>query len=91
MSNLFTVAMDDGDEANELESFPTHNEALDYINQQVDDWNHTDKWDKTRKRLAMVITENGLELEIIEKHYHLISNIMKLGIQYTVGVVTVNR
>tara|TARA_B100000482_G_C12350760_1_gene196802 strand:- start:269 stop:382 length:114 start_codon:yes stop_codon:yes gene_type:complete len=37
MSNLFTVAMDDGDEANELESFPTHNEALDYINQQVDD------------------------------------------------------
>ena len=55
MSTLFTVVMDDGDEANELESFPTHNEALDYLKQQVHDWNHTDKWDKIKKRLAMII------------------------------------
>jgi hypothetical protein len=67
MNNLFTVVMDDGDEANELESFPSHNEALDYLKQQVNDWNHTDKWDKTKKRLAMIIAENGLELEIIEE------------------------
>ena len=67
MSTLFTVVMDDGDEANELESFPTHNEALDYLKQQVHDWNHTDKWDKIKKRLAMIIAENGLEFEIIEE------------------------
>ena len=67
MSTLFTVVMDDGDEANELESFPTHYEALDYLKQQVHDWNHTDKWDKIKKRLAMIIAENGLELEIIEE------------------------
>ena len=30
-------------------------------------WNNTDKWDKTKKRLAMVIAENGLELELIEE------------------------
>ncbi len=29
--------MDDGDGANELESFPTHKEALDYLKQQVHD------------------------------------------------------
>jgi hypothetical protein len=32
MSSLFTVVMDDGDDANELESFPTHDEAFEYLN-----------------------------------------------------------
>ena len=63
MASIYTVVMDDGDDANELESFPTHNEALDYLKQQVHDWNHTDKWDKIKKRLAMIIAENGLELD----------------------------
>ncbi|MDA7435358.1 hypothetical protein N8537_03400 [Synechococcus sp. AH-601-J22] len=51
MRTLFTVVMDDGDEANELESFPTHNEALDYLKQQVHDWNHTDNGIKSKKDL----------------------------------------
>ena len=67
MPSIYTVVMDDGDGANELESFPTHKEALDYLKQQVHDWNNTDKWDMTKKRLAMVIAENGLELELIEE------------------------
>jgi hypothetical protein len=67
MTSIFTVVMDDGDDANELDSFPTHQEALNYLKQQVHDWNHSDKWDKTKKRLAMVIAENGLELELIEE------------------------
>ena len=67
MTSTFTVVMDDGDDANELESFPSHKEALDYLKQQVHDWNHTDKWDKTKDRLEMVIAENGLELELIEE------------------------
>ena len=67
MTSTFTVVMDDGDDANELESFPSHEEALDYLKQQVHDWNHTDKWDKTKDRLEMVIAENGLELELIEE------------------------
>ena len=67
MPSIYTVVMDDGDDANELESFPTHKEALDYLKQQVHDWNNTGKWDKTKKRLAMVIAENGLELELIEE------------------------
>ena len=67
MTSTFTVVMDDGDDANELESFASHKEALDYLKQQVHDWNHTDKWDKTKDRLEMVIAENGLELELIEE------------------------
>ena len=67
MTSTFTVVMDDGDDANELKSFPSHKEALDYLQQQVHDWNHTDKWDKTKDRLEMVIAENGLELELIEE------------------------
>ena len=49
MTSVFTVVMDDGDDANELDSFPTHQEALNYLKQQVHDWNHSDKWDKTKK------------------------------------------
>ena len=67
MPSIYTVVMDDGDDANELESFPTHKEALDYLKQQVYDWNNTGKWDKTKKSLAMDIAENGLELELIEE------------------------
>ena len=67
MTSIFTVVMDDGDDANELDSFPTHQEALNYLKQQVHDWNHSDKWDKTKKRLAMVVVENGLEFELIEE------------------------
>ena len=67
MTSIFTVVMDDGDDANELDSFLTHQEALNYLKQQVHDWNHSDKWDRTKKRLAMVIAENGLELELIEE------------------------
>ena len=67
MASIFTVVMDNGDDANELESFSTHKEALDYLKQQVHYWNNTDKWDKTKERLAMVIAENGLELELIEE------------------------
>ena len=67
MTSIFTVVMDDGDDANELDSFPTHQEALNYLKQQVHDWNHSGKWDRTKKRLAMVIAENGLELELIEE------------------------
>ena len=40
MTSTFTVVMDDGDDANELESFASHKEALDYLKQQVHDWNH---------------------------------------------------
>ena len=68
MASVYTVVMDDVDNAIELESFPTHKEALDYLKQQVHDWNNTDRWDKTKKRLEMVIAENGLELEIIEEN-----------------------
>ena len=64
MTSIFTVVMDDGDDANELDSFPTHQEALNYLKQQVHDWNHSYKWRKSIKRLAMVIAENGLELEL---------------------------
>ena len=67
MTSIFTVVMDDGDDANELDSFPTHQEALNYLKQKVHDWNHSGKWDNTKKRLAMVIAENGLELELIEE------------------------
>ena len=67
MTSVFTVVMDDGDDANELDSFPTHQEALNYLKQQVHDWNYSDKWDEIKKRLAMVIAENGLELELIEE------------------------
>ena len=67
MTSIFTVVMDDGDDANELDSFSTHQEALNYLKKQVHDWNHSDKWDRTKKRLAMVIAENGLELELIEE------------------------
>ena len=67
MTSIFTVVMDDGDDANELNSFSTHQEALNYLKQQVHDWSHSDKWNKTKKRLAMVIAENGLELELIEE------------------------
>ena len=49
MTSIFTVVMDDGDNANELNSFSTHQEALNYLKQQVHDWNHSDKWDKTKK------------------------------------------
>ena len=67
MSSIFTVVMDDGDDANELDSFPTHREALNYLKQQVHDWSHSDKWDRTEKRFAMVIAENSLELGLIEE------------------------
>ena len=67
MTSTFTVVMDDGDDANELESFSSHEEALDYLRQQVYDWNHTDKWNKTKDRLEMVIAENGLELELVQE------------------------
>ena len=35
MTSIFTVVMDDGDDANELDSFSTHQEALNYLKQQV--------------------------------------------------------
>ncbi len=59
--------MDDVDSANELESFPTHKDAFDYLKQQAHDWSNTDKWDKTNNRLVIVIAENGLELELVEE------------------------
>ena len=49
MTSIFTVVMDDGDDANEMDSFSTHQEALNYLKRQVHDWNHSDKWDKTKK------------------------------------------
>ena len=32
-----------------------------------DDWNYPYKWHKCKKRLAMLIAENGLQLELIEE------------------------
>jgi hypothetical protein len=49
LTSIFSVVMDDEDDANELNSFSTHQEALNYLKQQVHDWNHSDKWDKTKK------------------------------------------
>tara|TARA_B100001063_G_C16232506_1_gene296991 strand:- start:91 stop:360 length:270 start_codon:yes stop_codon:yes gene_type:complete len=67
MTSNFSVVVDDGDDAKDLNSFSAHQEALNYLKQQGHNWNHLDKWDKTKKRLAMVIAENGLELELIEE------------------------
>ena len=55
MTSIFTVVMDDGDDANELDSFPTHQEALNYLKQQVHDWNHSDKWDRTKNGLQWLL------------------------------------
>ena len=55
MTSIFTVVMDDGDDANELDSFPTHQEALNYLKQQVHDWNHSYKWNKTKNDLQWLL------------------------------------
>ena len=55
MASIFTVVMDDGDDANELDSFPTHQEALNYLKQQVHDWNHSGKWDRTKNDLQWLL------------------------------------
>ena len=55
MTSIFTIVMDGGDDANELDSLPTHQEALNYLKQQVHDLNHSGKWDRTKNDLQWLL------------------------------------